>query len=135
VALTPEKVQREMRERGVLPDLAWPVEPADADDGQSLLIWRVASSPAIWLPKLDAVATDCLQPEDGAARRWLRLAPRYLGRMAQGVRVLRCNEESAQRFQEQVRVRVESGEIGVAVAVQSVSPTAASMRAQRSLTP
>jgi hypothetical protein len=50
-----------------------------------------------------------------AARRWLRLAPRYLGRLAQGARLLRCNEETAQRFLAQARESVERAVIGVPV--------------------
>jgi urocanate hydratase len=116
VALAPEIVEQEMRERGVQPDLTRPVELALS---QTLLTWRIASSPALWLPKLDAVALDCLDAESDAetasARRWLRLAPRYLGRMARNLRLLRCNNESAARFQKQIQELVEREEIGVAV--------------------
>ena len=115
---------REMQERGVIPDLVRP-GAADSLEGQTLLCWRVASSPAIWLPKLDAIALDCLEASLGApgldsetwdsARRWLRLAPRYLGRLAQGIRVLRCNESSAAIFLERMREEVERGEIGVRI--------------------
>jgi hypothetical protein len=114
VALEPETVEQEMLERGVAPDLMRP-GAADLLDGQLLLCWCVASSPAIWLPKLDAIAGAHLGSEDGTARRWLRLAPRYLGRMAQGVRVLRCSESTAANFRERMREKVESGVIGVRV--------------------
>lgn len=105
---------REMIERGVRPDLT----RADTDESpqaQALLAWSVAAAPAIWLPKLDALAADCLHSEEKAARRWLRLAPRYLGRLAQGVRLLRCAESSAAKFLERMRQEVELGEIGIAV--------------------
>jgi hypothetical protein len=132
VALEPETVEAEMLERGVAPDLLRP-GAADSPIGLTLLSWRVASSPSIWLPKLDAIALDCLEASLGApepalslpkgldsetwdsARRWLRLAPRYLGRMAQGVRVLRCGESAAANFIERMRKEVESGEIGMRV--------------------
>jgi hypothetical protein len=127
VALEPETVEQEMLERGVAPDLLRP-GAADSLVDQTLLCWRVASSPSIWLPKLDAIALDCLEENMGApgldsetwdsARRWLRLAPRYLGRMAQGVRVLRCSESAAANFLERMREVVESGEIGVAVEIK-----------------
>lgn len=157
VALAPDTMQCEMLERGVLPDLvrhvaaglpvrvpfvsqgARPIEPAALEGGQVLLAWRVASSPFIWLPKLDAIALECLNedsnPAAGAARRWLRLAPRYLGRLAQGVRVLRCREQTAQRFQVSLQERVERGEIPVSVEVQFCSPPTASIRLQSSFTP
>lgn len=135
VAAAPEAVEQEMRERGVLPDR---VAPGLADqfaglvyrgkslleldlDGEAadvLVAWRVAAMPAQWLPKLDAVAADCLGAEQGAERRWLRLASRYLGRLAQGVRVLRCDEALAAVLLERMRERVASGEIAVPVEMQ-----------------
>jgi urocanate hydratase len=132
----------QMLERGVLPNLlgqniaggpagasflrqgARRVEPISPDANQVLLGWSVTSAPALWLPKLDALALDCLcqdclnpdpSPTTGAARRWLRLAPRFLGRMAQGLRLLRCGESSAANFLKGVREQVERAEIGVPV--------------------
>jgi len=136
VAASPQAVEREMLERGVLPDLlahgannrpelaafriqgSQAVERHDADRAQPLLAWSVASAPALWLPKLDAAVGECLEPEEWAARRWLRLAPRYLGRLAKGVRLLRCQDETARRILEHVRHHVESSEIGVPVEMQ-----------------
>jgi urocanate hydratase len=130
VAAGPEAIEREMLERGVLPDLlaanplggaAFPnqgarrIEPCGRKEEQVLLRWSVASAQALWLPKLDAMALDCLGPEDRAAPRWLRLAPRYLGRLAQGVRVLTCAPESAREFVTRVQQGVKHGEIGVEV--------------------
>jgi hypothetical protein len=139
VGAAPQAVEQEMLERGVLPDLLRPSEelspqspfvlqgarpiPAPTPMKDSILLtWRVAAAPALWLPKLDAIALDCLRlessPAASAGRRWLRLAPRYLGRLAQGVRLLRCNREFAADFIEEVRDRVERGEIGVPVEIQ-----------------
>ncbi len=133
VGASPESVEREMRQRGVLPDLLPPsaaglpdlasfliqgsraVELADAEAAQALLVWSVASAPALWLPKLDAIAGECLGPQEWLARRWLRLAPRYLGRPAQAARLLRCNEKIALEFIEQARQHVERAEIAVQV--------------------
>jgi hypothetical protein len=133
VAVALEAAQCEMLERGVAPDLARlnfsaapeydafrhqgvkRVEPADLDENQVLVTWSVAAAPALWLPKLDAIALGCLSELDWAARRWLRLAPRYLGRMAQGLRLLRCNEQIAANFRKQVQEHVERGEIPVFV--------------------
>jgi hypothetical protein len=75
----------------------------------------VAAAPAQSLPKLDALALECLGPEDRAARRWLRLAPRYLGRLGQGVRILSCAPEAAKKFMERVQLAVDRDEIGVQV--------------------
>ena len=135
VALAPEAVEREMLERGVLPDLLPPdnsqasrfsmsfgrdarqIEIVVPKDSQTLLAWHVAAAPAQWLPKLDSIALDCMDPNEVAARRWLRLAPRYLGRLAQGVRVLYCEREAAREFVARVQAGVRCGEIGVEVRI------------------
>jgi urocanase-like protein len=127
VGLAPEAVEREMRERGVLPDLERDAAEGlgggliakDGDvSGSALVTWNVAAAPAQWLPKLDALATECLEENAWRERRWLRLAPRYLGRLAQGLRLLRCDGPSAARFVEQVRQRAAKGEIAVAVEIK-----------------
>ncbi|MGA3345969.1 MAG: hypothetical protein ABSC76_13980 [Terracidiphilus sp.] len=140
VSRSPDKVEDEMAERGVLPDLLPPgaldaprfeafldqgarqIEPAQAKEGQTVLTWSVAGAQAHWLPRLDAVAGECLGCSQGrdlwSTRRWLRLAPRYLGRMAQGMRLLRCETCAAQRFVERVREQVESREIAVPVEIE-----------------
>jgi urocanate hydratase len=133
VAVAPSAVAREMLERGVLPDLlaadatdraeceaflsqgARRIERFDAEENQTLLTWRVAAAPAQWLPKVDAIALNCLSPADLPARRWLRLAPRYLGRLAQGMRLLRCAAPTALEFRSRVRTAMDRGEIGVPV--------------------
>jgi len=147
---------RLLLERGVLPDLlpphsapapefdaflhqgARPVVAIHPDVNQVLLTWSVAAAPAQWLPKLDALAMDCFSSDSSPAaaqsRRWLRLAPRYLGRRSQGLRLLRCDECTAARFRKKVQEQVEGGEISVAVEIQAFPP-AASMRVQSSFTP
>jgi hypothetical protein len=67
-----------------------------------LIAWSVASAPAVWLPRMDALAAASLPAEAAAARRWLRLAPRYTGRLAQGVRLLRCAPSVALSITDQV---------------------------------
>ncbi len=153
VAAAPEAVESEMLERGVRADLLGPggsadpesaalfpsgiprIEAAGTGEGEVFVAWRVAAAPALWLPKVDRIAGDCLPPAAWAARRWLRLAPRFLGRLAAGVRLLRVDEPTAQRFLKRVGESVERGEIGVPVEIQSVAPPAASIRAQSSFTP
>jgi urocanase-like protein len=61
---------------------------------------------ARWLPRLDACALAVLPADDVHRRRWLRLAPRYLGRLAQrhhGV-VLTADEK--------LRFEAEIGQLG-----------------------
>ena len=108
-----------MRERGVRADLD---APATAASAEVLLCWSVAAAPARWLPRLDALAAECLAPDALAARRWLRLAPRYLGRKAQNMRVLRCGEEEAARFIAAVREQSAAGGIGISVEIRMDAP-------------
>jgi len=115
IAEAPETIEREMIERGVQPNLLGSsLVPADPEPGQLLVSWSVTEKPSLWLPKLDAMAMDCLAPNANSARRWLRLVPRYMGRLAQTVRLLRCDEPTAVRFLK----RVESAELGVFVEIQ-----------------
>jgi hypothetical protein len=149
VAAAPEAVEQEMLERGVLPDLLPPdtqsgsfyerflvqgakcVVVAPDDERQVLVTWKVQEAPARWLPKLDSVALDCLDVEDWAARRWLRLAPRYLGRLAKGVRLQACGPVFAQKFADEIRNQVDSGEISVPVEMQLRGPGTQSERSLR----
>jgi urocanate hydratase len=120
VSQAPKTIAREMQERGVMPDILRPIKLVSLHDSQAILAWRVASMPALWLPRIDAIAADSLTLEEESARRWLRLAPRYLGRLAQGARVLRCSESTAKSLRQRVQEVVESGEIGAAVEVKLV---------------
>jgi hypothetical protein len=88
--------------RGVQPDLVRPIEQSRPRANQLLLAWRVASAPA-------------LDFETWVYRRWLRLAPRYLGRLAEETRLLRCDAVFAARFRHQVKEQVEEGVIDVPV--------------------
>jgi urocanate hydratase len=118
VAAAPAAVEQEMLERGVQPDLHRVSLTAGEPEQTQFVSWSVESSPARWLPRLDAIAMGCLAPEAVSARRWLRLAPRYLGRAAQAVRILPADGEFAARFAEQVRQCARSGEIGVEVQIK-----------------
>jgi Urocanase Rossmann-like domain len=117
MAAAPGTVEQEMRERGVIPDLLR--KNASHSFSEGVLWWRVDSAPAQWLPKLDAMAMQCLGEgadfEIRLARRWLRQAPRYLGRLADGWRVLRCDADVAQEFLARAENARKSGEIAVGV--------------------
>lgn len=136
VAMTPAAMEREMNERGVEPDLLRldvPIAPlhealvhqegeydeTDPTGIPALVIWRVDSSHRKDLAELDAIALECLDTNDWPARRWLRLAPRYLGRLAQDLRLLSTHREFAARFSQQLRERSERGEIAFACEVCS----------------
>ena len=99
VSVAAETLTAQMLDRGVLPDLLNSgSSPADLQkfltQGArqiadlppvigSFVTWSVDSNFARWLPRLDACAEAILPPHDLVRRRWLRLAPRYLGRLAQ----------------------------------------------------
>lgn len=132
VGAAPDAVEQEMHERGVQPNLLragvppWapdsqPLGPAPANDALVCLEWRVSDAPALWMPRLDALARACLLPEDAVALRWLRLSPRYCGRAAMGVRVLRCPAPVAEAFTARVAELMKSGEVAVPVEVQTVA--------------
>jgi urocanate hydratase len=124
IAVAPEAIEREMQERGVVPDIVQPIKQGAEPEDNVLLAWSVATAPAHWLPKFDAIALDCLgktgTSKIGAALRWLRLAPRYLGRLGQGLRVLRCGADAAKEFESRVREAVDHGEISVAVDIRLI---------------
>ena len=144
VAAAPAAIEQEMLERGVLPDLvrnsgltgvaAAPrppltfggdpavVEQLSAAEGESLLSWSVDEAPARWLPRLDAIAMECLalveSPYVQMARRWLRFAPRYLGRLSRNVRVLRCSTAESEAIVERMCAAVLSGEVPVSIRIE-----------------
>jgi hypothetical protein len=60
--------------------------------------WSVDRQYARWLPRLDACALAVMPVEDSLRQRWLRLAPRYLGRMAQRWHGVVMNPVEAARF-------------------------------------
>lgn len=135
IAAAPEHVECEMLERGVQPDLLGPWEEGSLAAGifgaaarrislphaekaaRTHLIWHVETEPMRWMAKLDAIAHACLSTGSGAAHRWLRLAPRYCGRRAMGVRVLRCEAAVADEFTARVNEGIKTGEIGVPVRI------------------
>lgn len=112
VGMAAAEVEAEMLERGVQPDLtrkdAVPTGAlaekgfAEADSEPmkvaARVAWLVDSSPAKWLPKLDAIALECLDAADGWNRRWIRLAPRYLSRVAPNVRMVWADGQFAASF-------------------------------------
>ena len=136
VAIEPCVMEREMDERGVAPDLvrshatiaangeAAIFEGCEGDETgpdstQALVAWRAGSARHNDLAQLDEVALSCLQARDWAARRWVRHAPRYLGRLAQGEHVLLADRAFAARFAGQLSTRVDRGEISFSYEIRS----------------
>jgi urocanate hydratase len=123
VGLEPSAVESEMSERGVAPDLLRNDVTRAARGAQEQktkwISWRVDSAPALWLPKIDMIAIDSLPQDAWRTRRWLRLAPRYLGRLADGFRVLHCDAPDAARIAGRIATASQNGEVGVGVALVS----------------
>ena len=122
VGASPDQMEREMLERGVQPDLLR--KSAEMDQGTALgaevpqaasdpmstpatVFWQVDSSPARWVPKLDAIALECLAPTDACNRRWLRMMPRYVGRLVPNLRLVPADREFAARFVERLRTHYD----------------------------
>src|SRR5215469_1244948 len=109
------QIESQMSERGVAPDV---LRPSDADarntgavpDDVALVSWSVSSTPARWMPKLDAFALDCAGELPESTRRWLRMSPRYLGRQAQSIHLVLADRTFATRFMEDA-MALEGGDI------------------------
>jgi len=132
VAAAPTELEREMLERGVVPDLvsagaarvfpaARAIKTCPVHDPAIRIEWRVSTAPALWMPKLDEIARACLPVDNAAAHRWLRLAPRYCGRAAMSLRVLRCASKIAEEFSARVAAGIADGSIGVPVEVHTTT--------------
>jgi urocanate hydratase len=120
-----DTVAAEMAERGIVPVLHRPSSPtsatptpADPAEDAVLVGWSVSSGGARWLPRLDELALECLDHEAGAARRWIRQAPRYLGRLGREFRLVSASRAFAERFVERVQERSLAGEIGASGQIQ-----------------
>jgi hypothetical protein len=105
VAADPHRLVEQMLDRGVLPDLLPPMSLdsetgltadeaerflgqgtrriCDPDMGGEFVTWSVDFNFPRWLPRLDGCVQAIVPAEDILRQRWLRFAPRYLGRLAQ----------------------------------------------------
>jgi hypothetical protein len=135
VSAAPSAAEGEMLARGVLPDVlptgfaiergrhfvalgAASLQTVGLISDQAIVTWAVTASSAKWLPRLDSLALACLGPNEGASRRWLQVAPRFMGRLAHGMRFLICNRSSGAAFVEGVRRGAVNGEFAVAIEIQ-----------------
>lgn len=94
--------------------------PDFSGDGMKAVSWSVQREPLRWLPMLDALAAGAVRKDDSAydwRLRWLEAAPRYLGKMYAGQRLVRMTEAEADRFQAAVETAVGTGEIQVATKI------------------
>ncbi len=86
-----------------------------AENVTTEVTWAVDTAAHLWMPKIDAMAAAILPDEQDERRRWLRFAPRYLGREFRNRRYVRFSPEEASRFREAISIAVRSGSIGVPV--------------------
>jgi urocanate hydratase len=78
--------------------------------------WCVPEYPVLWLPKVDIVAAEVLTDE--MRRRWLRLAPRYLGRRSQSIRYIEMTEQEFVSFTVAIRSAQQEGRIETDVVIR-----------------
>lgn len=116
VSVEPSAILHEMLDRGVQPDLlaahlpAAPalaafqanavriIEPHPLPPGCNFHLFPI---PPDWkqpAAAFDALLLDCLAPGDFIHRRWVRLAPRYLGAEARRLRSLGCDANAARQL-------------------------------------
>jgi Urocanase Rossmann-like domain len=128
VAVDPGLLVAQMLDRGVLPDLLPPssepehgqlgqflvdgavqiVRPdlsqpdlSQPDEKRAFITWSVDREFSRWLPRLDACVLRLLPGGDLVRERWVRLAPRYLGRLVQREHGVALDEAEAATLREE----------------------------------
>jgi hypothetical protein len=123
VATSAQTLTSQMLDRGVLPDLLPATGVSDlekfltqgarqigAPQEAEFIAWTVDSNFARWLPRLDTCAEAILPPEDLVRQRWLRLAPRYLGRLAQRQHGVALTAAERTRFEAEAKQMLSSSQ-------------------------
>jgi urocanate hydratase len=85
------------------------------------ITWSAESAPALWLPKVDALAARVL-PDSDPRSRWLRFAPRYLGRTLASQHYLQMSASEADQFSILTTEAMASGAIGTKITIQRPEP-------------
>ncbi len=81
------------------------------------ITWSAESAPALWLPKVDALAARVL-PDADPRSRWLKFAPRYLGRAMAGQHYLQMSAGEADQLSILLIEAMASGAIGTKITIQ-----------------
>ncbi|MFC5865282.1 hypothetical protein ACFPT7_23455 [Acidicapsa dinghuensis] len=151
VSEAPERVVSQMQRRGVLPDLlppaawgagvtgmdeaaeqcfrAWgslPVNESGSLQSRNFDVefttWTADRRAAIWLTRIDQVGISVVQENDALRQRWLRLAPRYLGRAAMQRRGVAMTPDELESFRAGVNAlvaeRTAAGEEPVSIRIE-----------------
>lgn len=122
-----EATVAEMVARGVQPDIVTFPVPEFLDRGARTLVsngqdglvpvrWEIPQEPMRWLPVLDEMAIASLKNPDVRAR-WVRAAPRYLGRRFAEKRYVRMTPAEVDTFTSAIRKAVTTEQIPVEVFV------------------
>ena len=90
-----------------------PEPQAQADE----VTWTAESASALWLPKVDALAAQAL-PGGDERSRWLKLAPRYLGRVMAAQHYLQMTTGEVEQFTKLVADAMALGVIGTRITIQ-----------------
>ena len=100
IGAAPAEIESQMAERGVKPDILRPKDDLEGSvsDDTALVSWSVSRAPAQWMPKLDAFAIECGADLPSGTRQWLRMSPRYMGRLAQSFHLVLADRTFATRF-------------------------------------
>jgi urocanase-like protein len=139
VAADPNRLVDQMLDRGLLPDLlprddglnpeqrgkflsqgSIQIIEAAILSGSQYVSWQVDRDFARWLPRLDECAKAALSSEDHLRERWLRLVPRYLGRLAQRQRSVAFTEEEFAKFQSLINEKLAQAEETPKVAIEKL---------------
>ncbi len=121
IALDPESVEREMIERGVVPDLLFPdaeipgwsdqgverLDNATIPAGKTLVTLPLTKSIAGHAAEVEAMLLATLAKDDFAGRRWFTLSPRYLDAGARQFRSVLCDVEAAQALMDRVGQKID----------------------------
>jgi hypothetical protein len=116
IALDPESVEREMIERGVVPDLLFPaaeipewidegverLESANIPPCTTFLTLKLNQYLAGRAAEVDAMFLASLSKDDFAGRRWFALSSRYLDPGARQFRSVLCDVEAASILMDRV---------------------------------
>ena len=89
--------------------------PAEEMSAQGVY-WCVPEYPVLWLPKVDMVAAEVIGDE--MRRRWLRSAPRYLGRRSQSIRYVEMTEDESVAFVAAIRAAQRDGRVETDVVIR-----------------
>jgi uncharacterized protein YqeY len=121
VEASPEVVEREMLERGVLPDLlpcalgdgstaltkfaelgAHRMELKGLDPGKCMFAIEIPVAMTRDAARVEEILAEALAEDDYLSRRWLRLSPRYLGASARRVRSVVCDSAKVAALRERL---------------------------------